>query len=509
MTEKLLEARNIRKEFGSVVANRDVDFDLKKGEVHSILGENGAGKSTFMKVLYGVYNSDGGEVLVRDNLYNPNSPAEALERGIGLVYQEFKLIEPFTVLDNVVLGLTDGDWLEDDVEEHRKAVADLSKRYGLRLEDRLDWRVSELSEGEKQRVELLKVLYRDIDILLLDEPTSILTPNEVDALFEVINTLVKTEDLGVVLITHKLEEALEVSDRITVLRDGEVVGHTAPNEASQEVLAQMMVGRDEVKLVERQTRKTSPSGSSVLSVQNLNVTNLRGQQAIDNISFSVDEGEIFGVVGVEGNGQNELGKTISGLLTPNSGTITLNGEDITNASRRKLQSRGVVLIPDSHGVISTFSIPDNCILDDYTDYYDRWVRNEEKIDQAARKIIDEYDVRIPSFDATAAQLSGGNKQKVVLGRKLSNDNRQVLIAVNPTKGLDIDTKTFIHDKLLEEKDNKRSVLLITTDLEEALAISDTLVAINEGQFVETFDPETASREEIGLAMTKSKGEYDE
>lgn len=505
MTETLLKTWNIRKEFGDVVANRDVDFELNTGEIHSILGENGAGKSTFMKLLYGVHQPDGGELVIHGEPCELESPADAIDHGVGLVYQEFKLIPTFTVVENAVLGLGEGRLLADDVEDHRARLADMSQQYGLGLGDRLDWRVSELSEGEKQRVELLKTLYRDVNILLLDEPTSILTPHEVDRLFDVLETLVETEQLGIVFITHKLEEALSVSDRITVLRDGAVAGNTRPATADQRTLAQMMVGKDDVTLVERRARDATTTASILLAVNGLTARNERGQVAINDVSFTVAEGEVLGVVGVEGNGQRELVEAVSGLRTPEAGTLTLAGTDVTARSRRDLQSRGVRLIPDAHGVIEEFTIPDNCILDDHQQYFTRF-RDESKIEDRARELVSQFNIKIPSMEATASQLSGGNKQKVVLGRKLTNEPRRLTVAFNPTKGLDIDTKSFIHDRLMDERDDDRSVLLVTTNLEEAIAVSDRLAVINDGQFIEVYDdPTDPTREEIGLAMTKTEG----
>jgi len=500
----LLETRAVWKEFGDVVANRDIDFSLAEGEVHSILGENGAGKSTFMKVLYGVYQADRGDILVHGEKHDPDSPADALDQDIGLVYQEFKLIESFSVLENITLGLAEGSMFDGDSQTHRERITDLSRDLGLGLEDRLDWRVSELSEGEKQRTEILKILYRDVDVLLLDEPTSILTPQEVNKLFDVVTTLVEEEGLGVVLITHKLEEALEVSDRITVLRDGAVVGETTPQDIDEAGLAEMMVGRENITIVDEE-RVDHGGRETVLTVDGLTVRNERGQTAVDDVSMTVESGEIFGVVGVEGNGQQELVRTLAGLQTPDEGTISFDNEDIGGASRKALQQKGVLLIPDSHGVIESFEISDNCILDDYDSYYTNWIINEEEKMKAAQQVVDEYGVKVPSTSATAAQLSGGNKQKIVVGRKLANEQRRLIISVNPTKGLDIDTKRSIHDKLIRERNEGRTVLLVTTDLEEALSVSDRIAAINDGRIGRVFDdPEAVDKQEIGLAMTGSE-----
>ncbi|MFB6131645.1 MAG: ABC transporter ATP-binding protein [Salinigranum sp.] len=506
MSEPLLEARGLRKVFGDVVANDDVDFSLRPGEIHSILGENGAGKSTFMKTIYGVYRPDGGELLVDGEPITLESPADALARGIGLVYQEFKLISTFSVVDNIVLGLPDLGWHESLDADRVDRVRDLSERYGFGLADRLEWRVSELSEGEKQRVELLKILFRDVDILLLDEPTSILTPQEVDRLFAVLERLVEEEDLGIVFISHKLEEALEVSDRITVFRDGRVVGQTTPAEADQTTLARMMVGDDDVTLVDRRSRETDDGAETLFAAEHVTVRNPRGQIGLDDVSFTVSRGEILGVVGVEGNGQSELVRAVSGLDQPESGRLSIRGEDLAGCGRKASQRRGIVLIPNSHGVVESFELPENCILDDYERFFPRGIRDEEAITERARSVIEEFNVKTPGLTATASQLSGGNKQKIVLGRKLADESRELLVAFNPTKGLDIDTKSFIHDRMMDERNAGRSVLLVTTDLEEALAVSDRIAVLNEGEIVELIDdPEAVTRQEIGLAMTRNVG----
>ena len=501
-SEFVLEADNIQKRFGDVVANDCIDFDVRSGEVHSILGENGAGKTTFMKILFGVYEKDGGEIRYKGQPVDFPSPAEALAQGVGLVHQEFKLIPSFTVLDNVILGYPEESWYTREQDEFRDEIAEVSEEYGLGLEDRLDWQISELSEGEKQRVEILKILYRDVDLLLLDEPTSILTPNEVDKLFDVLVQLVE-EGLSVVFITHKLDETLEISDRITVFRDGRVTGTVSPDTATQSQLAQMMIGREDVQLVER--RKAAETNQQTrLDVDGITVENNRGLTAVDDLSLSVNSGEILSVVGVEGNGQHELVETLAGLRPVRSGRITLEGTEITDVSRRASRDRGVILIPDANGLVQDFTIPDNCILDDHREYYENWIRQEEKIKRRGEQLVSEFNISPPDATLKAGQLSGGNKQKIVVGRKLTSGTRKVIIAFNPTKGLDIDTKSFIHDRLLEERSNGASVLLITTDMEEAFAISDRLAALSEGQFEAVYeDVESTTKETVGLAITSS------
>jgi simple sugar transport system ATP-binding protein len=500
-SDAILSAENIKKTFGDVVANDGIDFDIHSGEIHSILGENGAGKTTFMKILFGMYDRDKGDIRYRDRMIEFDSPAEALSNGIGLVHQEFKLIPSFSVLDNVILGYPEESWYTLEKDKYRSEIADLSEQYGLGLEDRLSWQVSDLSEGEKQRVEILKILYRDVDVLLLDEPTSILTPNEVDRLFDVLLRLVNEDDLSIVFITHKLEETLEISDRITVFRDGRVVGTARPDDANQSDLARMMVGKEDITLVERR-EFASTEHRSRLVVDDLMVENNRGLTAIDDLSFELQSGEILGLVGVEGNGQHELVEALSGLRAINSGRITLEGTDITGISRRESRDQGVILIPDANGLVSDFTISDNSILDDHRDYHENWIRQEDQITSRGEQIVDEFSISPPDATLEARQLSGGNKQKIVAGRKLTSGSRKVIIAFNPTKGLDIDTKSFIHDRLVEERDDGTSVLLVTTDMEEAFAISDRLAALNEGRFEAMYeDVESTTKETVGISIT--------
>jgi simple sugar transport system ATP-binding protein len=500
MTEPILEARGIRKTFGEVLANDQIDFDVRPGEIHSILGENGAGKTTFMNVVYGAYEFDAGEIRFDGEPVSFDSPQDALERGVGLVYQEFKLIPSFSVLDNILIGIPDDAWYEDNVATHREQVRALSEEYGLGLAERLDWQVAELSEGEKQRVEILKALYRDLDVLLLDEPTSILTPQEVDDLFEVLEQLVEEEGLAIVFITHKLDEVMAVSDRITVFRQGESVATTRTDRTSRAELARLIVGDDDAELIERVERDDGDP-EPFLEVRDLRVTNDRGQVAVD-LSLTVGRNEIVGLVGVEGNGQTELVEALTGLRPIDEGSVHFGDTPLGSASRGAAQRAGVIYLPAAHGIVDSFSLRDNSILDTYGGFYPSGYRDEGAITEHATRIIDEFEVVTPGIDAAAEQLSGGNKQKLLVGRKLAIDNRELFIAVNPTKGLDIGTKQFIHQRLVDERDAGRAVLLVTADIEEALALADRLVVVNDGRITGRFeDVRSARREEIGIAMT--------
>jgi simple sugar transport system ATP-binding protein len=500
MTEPILEARGIRKTFADVVANDDIDFDVRPGEIHSILGENGAGKTTFMNIVYGAYEYDTGEIRYDGELVSFDSPQDALKWGVGLVYQDFKLIPSFSVLENILIGIPDDAWYEDNLATHREQVSNLSEEYGLGLSERLDWQVSELSEGEKQRVEILKALYRDLDVLLLDEPTSILTPQEVQELFDVLERLVDQENLAIVFITHKLDEVMAVSDRITVFRQGESVATMRTDQTNREELARLIVGDDDTELIQRVERNDS-NPEPFLEVEDLQVTNDRGQIAVD-LSLNVGRSEIVGLVGVEGNGQTELVEALAGLRPIDEGIISLGNTTLDRVSRGTAQGAGVVYLPAAHGIIDSFTLQDNSILDTYDDFYPNGFRDEGAITEHVTRIVDEFDVVTPSIDATAGQLSGGNKQKLLVGRKLAIENRELFIAFNPTKGLDIGTKQFIHQQLVDEREEGRAVLLVTADIDEALALADRLIVINDGQITGTFtDVPSTRRDEIGIAMT--------
>ncbi|HVD66968.1 MAG TPA: ABC transporter ATP-binding protein [Gaiellaceae bacterium] len=502
MTEApLLELKGITKRFPGVVANDGVDFDLRTGEVHALLGENGAGKSTLMNILYGLYHPDEGEFRLNGKPLRISSPREAIDAGIGMVHQHFMLIPVMTVAENIVLAAepTRGPFLDEHAAEAR--VGDLSERFGLAV--RPDARVESISVGMQQRVEILKALYRGAEILILDEPTAVLTPQEAGELFEIINSL-KAEGKSIIFITHKLNEVLEIADRITVLRRGRTID-TVPREgATEEGLARLMVGRDVILRVDK---KQAEPGNPLLTVEDLQVDDERGLEAVRGISFDVRAGEIVGIAGVDGNGQSELIDAITGLRRPKAGRIVVAGEDITRESPREALDAGVGHIPEDRqlrGLVLDFTLAENIALHDYREEPDSkygWLFPKRLIVRA-RALLKEFDVRGGGPATRAGALSGGNQQKVIVAREVSRDPR-VLVAAQPTRGLDVGAIEFVHRRLVEERDEGRAILLVSFELDEVLSLSDRILVIYEGQIVAEYSPDV-SEEEIGFAMVGGK-----
>jgi ABC-type uncharacterized transport system ATPase subunit len=484
-----------------VVANDGVDFDLRTGEVHALLGENGAGKSTLMNILYGLYHPDEGEFRLNGKPLRISSPREAIDAGIGMVHQHFMLIPVMTVAENIVLAAepTRGPFLDEHAAEAR--VGDLSERFGLAV--RPDARVESISVGMQQRVEILKALYRGAEILILDEPTAVLTPQEAGELFEIINSL-KAEGKSIIFITHKLNEVLEIADRITVLRRGRTID-TVPREgATEEGLARLMVGRDVILRVDK---KQAEPGNPLLTVEDLQVDDERGLEAVRGISFDVRAGEIVGIAGVDGNGQSELIDAITGLRRPKAGRIVVAGEDITRESPREALDAGVGHIPEDRqlrGLVLDFTLAENIALHDYREEPDSkygWLFPKRLIVRA-RALLKEFDVRGGGPATRAGALSGGNQQKVIVAREVSRDPR-VLVAAQPTRGLDVGAIEFVHRRLVEERDEGRAILLVSFELDEVLSLSDRILVIYEGQIVAEYSPDV-SEEEIGFAMVGGK-----
>ena len=499
----LLELKGITKRFPGVVANDGVDFDLRAGEVHALLGENGAGKSTLMNILYGLYHPDEGEFRLNGKPLRINSPREAIDAGIGMVHQHFMLIPVMTVAENIVLAAepTKGPFLDEGTAENR--VRDLSERFGLAV--RPGARIESISVGMQQRVEILKALYRGAEILILDEPTAVLTPQESSELFEIINSL-KSEGKSIIFISHKLNEVLEIADRITVLRRGKTID-TVPREgATEEGLARLMVGRDVILRVDK--AKAEP-GDPLLTVEDLRVDDDRGLECVRGLSFEVRAGEIVGIAGVEGNGQTELIDAITGLRRPRSGRIVVAGEDITRESPRDALDAGLGHIPEDRqvrGLVLDFSLAENIALHDYRKEPDSkhgWLFPKRLIARA-RSLLQEFDVRGGGPSTRAGALSGGNQQKVIVAREVSRDP-SVLVAAQPTRGLDVGAIEFVHRRLVEERDEGRAILLVSFELDEILSLSDRILVIYEGQMVAEYGPD-ASEEEIGLAMLGGKKE---
>ena len=490
-TPPLVALDGITKRFPGVLANDEVDLELRPGEVHALIGENGAGKSTLMRVLYGMYPADGGRIFVRGEEARIGSPRDAIALGIGMVHQHFVLVDPFTVTENIILGEEGGALL--DLDASRQRVAELAESYAFRVDPRAV--VEDLSVGEEQRVEILKALYRGAEILILDEPTAVLTPNETKDLF---GNLRKLREAGrtIVFISHKLDEVLEIADRITVLRRGRVVGETRPADTSKAKLAEMMVGRP---VLFRLDKPQVEIGESVLRVDGLT-----GEGKLNGIDLEVRAGEILGVAGVEGNGQRELAETIFGLRSPAAGTIQLEGSSITGRSVGDIRNAGVGYIPeDRHdqGLVLNMTLWENSVLgrqDDEEFSSSLGVLFIKKIKALAVRLVQLFDIRTRSVDVNASTLSGGNQQKLILARELETDPR-LLIAAQPTRGLDVGAIEFVWRQILDQKAAGRAVLLISAELDEIYALSDRIVTLYEGKITGEFAPD-APPEEIGVGM---------
>jgi len=498
MTETLLGARKVRKEFPGVLANDDISISLQPGRILALLGENGAGKSTLVNILFGMYRPDEGHVIIKDEIVDLRGPDEAISRGIGMVHQHFQLVPPMRVVENIVLGAEPTRRGLVDLDEARSRVIALSERYGLEVDP--DALVEDLPVGMQQRVEILKALYRDADVLILDEPTGVLTPQEADHLLGVLRELTET-GLGIVFITHKLREVLAIADDIVVLRNGQVVGETRPSDTDESDLAEMMVGRNVMLQVEK---SVSRPGDPVLEVKELEVKDDRGQTALDSLSFEVRAGEILGVAGVEGNGQRELVEAITGLRAPSVGVMKIEGEELTGESPRQITKKGVAHIPEDrekHGVVAIYSLAENTILNRYhrRPFSIRGILRRDVIRSHAQDVVDEFDVRTPSISVPASSLSGGNKQKLIVGREFSDDIK-LLIAAQPTRGIDIGAIEFIHRRILEQRDKGAAVLLVSAELDEILGLSDRIAVLYDGKIMDVVDAQEANREKIGLLM---------
>jgi simple sugar transport system ATP-binding protein len=499
-TVPALEAVGIGKRFGPVVANQGVDLRVERGEIHALLGENGAGKSTLVNILFGLYHADEGEVRVAGTPVQMDSPRDAIAHRIGMVHQHFQLVPVLTVAENIVLGdeptrrrgLLDLDRAADEVVE-------LATRYGLEVDPRAT--VEDLPVGMQQRVEILRALYRQADVLILDEPTAVLTPQETDQLLEVLRGLA-ADGVAIVFITHKLREVMALADRVTVMRGGRVVGTTAPSETDEAGLAEMMVGRSVVLRVAK--TEARPTGV-VVEVRDLHVHDSRGRPAVDGLSLEVRAGEILGIAGVEGNGQRELVEALTGLRHAHGGTVLLGGDDITNATPRTISERGVAHVPEDrekHGLVGPHSIADNLVLNRYfrSPYARRGIRQAAAVDEEARRLVADFDVRTTSIAAPARSLSGGNKQKVIAARELSQGAR-LLVAAQPTRGIDVGSIEFVHQQMVAQRDEGVAVLLVSAELDEILSLSDRIGVIFKGRLVAVADAGTLERTAIGRMMT--------
>jgi simple sugar transport system ATP-binding protein len=496
----LLELREITKRFPGIVANDGVDFDLSRREVHALLGENGAGKSTLMNVLYGLYQHDEGQILMNGKPVSIRSPKDAINLGIGMVHQHFMLIPVMTVAENIVLATEPtkaGVFLDYDAAV--ESVEQIARTFNFSIDPRA--RVESIGVGQQQRVEIVKALYREAEILILDEPTAVLTPQEARELFGILRALVDEGTLSVIFISHKLKEVLEIADRITVLRRGKKI-ETLPREgATTETLARLMVGREVLLRVEK---KPAEPGEPLLRVEGLSARDERGLDAVRDVSFEVRAGEIVGIAGIDGNGQTELVEALTGLRKPVSGRVLIGDRDVTGRGPRASFDAGEGHIPeDRHrrGLVLDFTLAENIALHDYRRQPDsRWGwLYPGRLVRRARRLLKEFDVRGGGPQTLALALSGGNQQKVVIAREIDGDPR-VLVSAQPTRGLDVGAIEFVHRRLVEERDEGRAVLLVSLELDEILSLSDRILVIYEGQIVAEFGPD-ASDEELGVAMT--------
>ncbi|RLC68148.1 MAG: heme ABC transporter ATP-binding protein [Chloroflexi bacterium] len=499
----VLELRGITKAFPGVLANDHIDLTLEEGEIHALLGENGAGKTTLMNVLYGLYTQDEGEIYVRGRHVEIQDPNDAIAQGIGMVHQHFMLVPVLTVTENVMLGV---ESIKNSIFLDRAAAAErvrqISQQYGLEVDP--DAHIKNLPVGVQQRVEIIKLLYRQADILILDEPTAVLTPQEVEELFKVIHSLVD-QGKSVIFITHKLKEVLAIADRITVLRNGRVVGTTTPAETTESQLAAMMVGREVVLQVEKEP---ACIGETVLTVKDLEVMNDRGNLAVRGVSFEVCSGQVLGVAGVQGNGQTELVEALTGLRQISTGQVRILGNEVTNASPREILEQGVAHVPEDRqrdGLVLSFPVADNLVLNTYylPPFAHMGILNQEAIREAAEKRAQEFDVRTPSLMTPVSNLSGGNQQKVIVAREFSRPI-QLLIASQPTRGLDVGSIEYIHRRIIEKRDQGTAVLLVSPELDEVMGLSDLIAVMYEGKIMDILPAEEATRERIGLLMAGVK-----
>ena len=497
-----LEARQITKRFPGVIANNQVDFTLKKGEIHGLLGENGAGKSTLMNVIYGLYSADEGEVFVDGEKVEINNPHHAIDHGIGMVHQHFMLVQVFSVTENIILGSEVTRGISLDLNKARQDITRLSEGYGLKVDPRSI--IEETPVGIQQRVEILKALYRNAKILILDEPTAVLTPQEANDLFQIMRKLTE-QGVSIVFITHKLNEVMDIADRITVMRRGEVVGTTTPQETDKHGLAAMMVGREVILEVEKDP--ASPE-EPVLEITNLSVNDDRGIRQVHDVSFEVRRGEILGIAGVQGNGQTEVAEALTGLKSTVSGEFYFTGKKMPYGNPRKLIEAGLSHIPEDrhrHGLVLSYSVADNMVLCTY--YKSPFARGLRRIHQAvltnAEKLIVDFDVRTPGPMVKAGKLSGGNQQKVIVARELSRPVH-LLVANQPTRGLDVGSIEYIHKRIIEERDKGAAVLLISAELDEIMSLADRIAVMYQGKIVSIHQADQVTKAELGLLMAGSQ-----
>jgi simple sugar transport system ATP-binding protein len=494
----VLEAKNITKQFPGILANDRVNFDLRKGEIHALLGENGAGKTTLMNILYGLDKPDSGEVFVDGKPIVIHSPKDSIHAGIGMVHQHFMLIPVFSVAENIMLGDETTHLGILDIRAVSQRVSELSQQYGLEVDPGA--LVGQLSVGAQQRVEIMKTLYRNAHIVILDEPTGVLTPQEADDLFRIMRQLTG-RGVSIIFITHKLKEVLAVADRITTMRAGRVIGTVTPGETNEAKLASMMVGREVILTVHKEEAKPK---EEVLRVEDLHVLDDRGLEVVNGVSFNVHAGEILGIAGVQGNGQTQLAEALTGLRPSKSGKFIMGGKDLSGKPPRPIIETGLAHIPEDrqrHGLVLSYTVADNMVLCNYylPPFARGMVLQQDKVDENARKLIKDFDVRTPSPYVPVSKLSGGNQQKVIVARELSR-NVKLVIASQPTRGLDVGSIEYIHKEIVVMRDRGVGVLLISAELDEIMSLSDRIAVMYRGQIVATVDAKQADREQLGLWM---------
>ena len=502
MVSPILELTNINKSFGHVHANKDINLVINKGTIHGIIGENGAGKSTLMSIVYGLYQADSGTIKVNDKEINLKSPRDSIENGIGMVHQHFMLVENFTVLENIVLGFEGEVVFGKNLEKAKMDLKNLCETYNLNVD--LDSVISDLSVGFRQRVEILKSLYRGAEVFILDEPTGVLTPQEVDELFKILKSL-KEEGKTIVLITHKLNEIMDLTSEVSVMRQGEVVGHTKTENTNREKLAEMMVGRS---VLLRINKSNTQKGDVAFKVENLTVKDDLDVTRVKNVNLEIHAGEILGLAGVTGNGQTELLEALSGIRKVESGEIFLNGDKISDSSGllnpRELKEKGLAHIPEDRqrmGLVTDFKAYENLIFGyhDQEPYSKSSIMKENKILDYSKKVMEEYDVRPRSPHLITSNFSGGNQQKLILSREL-NENPKVLLIGQPTRGVDIGAIEFIHQRLIDMRDKGAAILLVSVELEEVLSLSDRIVVMFDGSIVGERVNKDVTDRELGLLM---------
>ena len=494
----VLEVRGITKRFPGVLANDNINLTLHKGEVLGLLGENGAGKSTLMNMIYGLYKPDEGEILVNGQAVEITGPKDAIELGIGMVHQHFQLVDVLTVTENVMLGneSVSGPFLRRD--RARREIMELSQEFGLDVDP--DALISDLPVGVQQRVEIIKALYRHADILILDEPTAVLTPQETRGLFKIMHTLLD-KGVSIIFISHKLKEVLEICDNVVVLRRGKVAGLADPKESTEQSLASLMVGRDVILEVEK--GEATP-GVEILNIVNLQVHDERGLPAVEGVNLGLQRGEILGVAGVQGNGQTELVEALTGMRPVDSGRIFIKGEDVTGASPRNVAEKGVGHVPEDRqrdGLVSSFTVMHNLVLCTYyrDEFSNAIVVDDRAIAENAHQLVQQYDVRPPIINNLASGLSGGNQQKVIVAREFSR-GVDLLIASQPTRGLDVGSIEFIHKQIIRMRDEGAGILLVSSELDEVLSLSDRVAVMFEGQIIDILPIEEADKDTVGLRM---------